>query len=549
MNQIENRLKETIKKNVELCFDHSMSLDEIVIEIPKDNSFGDYATNVAMRLAKPLRSNPKNIAETLAEKLREESEFIRTVEVAGPGFINFRLKTESLSEVIHRILNEKDGYGQTDSGKGQKINVEYVSANPTGDLHPGHARGAATGDSVSRILKKAGYDVTREYYVNDAGNQINNMGRSLQARYYQLFGKDVAVPEDGYHGKDLIDIAEKIKEEYNDQYLTEDLSESFRFFRQYGLQAELNKLKSDLALFRVEYDVWTSEQSIYDRGMVDKAIERLKEMNMTYEADGAVWLKTTQYGDDKDRVIIKSDGSKTYLMPDIAYHLDKYDRGFEHLVNFFGADHHGYINRLKAAVAALGYNRDALDIRIIQMARMIKDSEEFKMSKRTGKAIALRDLVEEAGVDAIRYYFASRAADTHMDLDLDMAKKQTNENPVYYAQYAHARVCSILRGHEEEIENRENYDLLTNSKEVDLMKYLNEFPMMIADAASALQPHRVCNYIQKLATLFHSFYVECKVLDEANPEMTKQRLALVAAVRITLKNALELIGVSAPERM
>lgn len=548
MSQIENKLKELIIKSVKDIYDYDLTENDVVIEIPKDNSFGDYSTNTAMRLAKPLHNNPKAIAEELAKDLEKNEDFIRSAEVAGPGFLNFRLQSASLSKVIFKALTEKDDYGCSDYGKGVKINVEYVSANPTGDLHPGHARGAATGDSITRLLKKAGYDVTREYYINDAGNQITNMARSLQARYYQAFGKDVQVPEDGYNGSDLIEIANRIKEESGDKYLTENLDDSLLFFRQYGLKAELDKIKDDLKLFNVEFDVWTSEQSIYDRGMVEQALNKLDELGMTYKEDGATWLKTTIYGDDKDRVLIKSDGSKTYLTPDIAYHLDKYQRGYERLVDLFGADHHGYINRLKAAIQSLGYPADALEINIVQMARMIKDGEEFKMSKRTGKAIALRDLIEEAGVDAVRYYFANRAADTHMDLDLDMAKKQSNENPVYYAQYAHARVCSILRD-QKDIEIKEKYNLLTNPKEIDLMKHLNEFTGMIEDAASSYQPHKVCNYIQKLASLFHSFYAECKVLDDSNPELTKERLALVSAVKITLKNALDLIGVSAPERM
>lgn len=549
MNQIELNLKTVIIKAVKSCFDVDVEMDQVVIEIPRDTSFGDYATNAAMRLAKPLKKRPVDIANELKEELLKESDFIRTCEVAGPGFLNFRLHTASLSKVISTVLQMQDRYGESNSGNHLKINVEYVSANPTGDLHPGHARGAAIGDSCTRLLKKAGYDVTREYYINDAGNQINNMAKSLQARYYQEFNKDVAVPEDGYNGVDLIDIAKAMKEEFGDTYLLEDLNESLPAFRSYGLKAELDKLKRDLEAFRCEFDVWTSEQSIYDRGMVEKAINRLTEMGMTYEKDGALWLKTTEYGDDKDRVIVKSNGLNTYLMPDIAYHLDKYDRGYEKLVDLFGADHHGYIVRLHAAIQALGYPSDALEIKIIQMARMIKDGEEFKLSKRTGKAVSLRDLMEEAGVDAVRYYFASRAADTHMDFDLDAAVKKSNDNPVYYAQYAHARVCSILRGKEDLVEVKDSYDLLTHPKETDLLKHINEFSEMVADAAKEMAPNKVCNYIQKLASLFHTFYNECKVLDESNPDLSKERLALVSAVKITLKNALELIGVSAPERM
>ncbi len=548
MNQVENKLKKLIIKAVNDIYSVELSLSDIVIEIPKDKSHGDYATNVAMRLAKPLKSNPVKIANSLKDELVKDTDFFRSIAIAGPGFINFTLNNELISSILHTILEQIDDYGRTTSGQGLKVNLEYVSANPTGDLHPGHARGAAMGDSVARIMRFAGYDVTREYYVNDAGNQIDNMARSLQARYLQRCGASAEIPEDGYNGPDLIMIADKLYQEVNDKYLSMPKEESLPFFRSFGLKEELTKLKEDLILFNVEFDVWTSEQSIYDRGLVEKAVKRLDELNMTYEFEDAVWLKTTLFGDDKDRVIVRSNGLYTYLTPDIAYHIDKFERGFDRLVNFLGADHHGYINRLKAAVQALGHDKDQLEIDIIQMARMIKDGKEFKMSKRTGKAVALKDLIEEAGVDAVRYYFASRAADTHMDLDLDMAVKQSNENPVYYAQYAHARVCSILRSGEE-YELASNFERLSDPKEIDLLKFINEFPKVVSDAALSRQPHKVCNYIQKLAALFHSFYGECKVLDPEDVDLTKQRLALVSAVKITLKNALGLIGVSAPERM
>jgi arginyl-tRNA synthetase len=397
-------------------------------------------------------------------------------------------------------------------------------------------------------MKFAGYDVTREFYVNDAGNQINNMALSLQARYYQTCGVDLPLPQDGYFGKDLIDIAEKLKLEIGDVKSTENPTDNVLFFKEYGLVAELQKLKDDLKLFRVEFDVYTSEKSIYDRGLVEKALQKLTDNGMTYVSEDAVWLKTTQFGDDKDRVLVRGNGLYTYLLPDIAYHLNKKDRGFKKLVDFLGADHHGYIMRLKAAIQALGYPAADLDVDIIQMARMIKDGEEFKMSKRTGKAVALKDLIETAGVDAIRYFFVSRAADTHMDLDLDMATKQSNENPVYYAQYAHARLCSILR-QQEKIVPANHFELIIHEKEVELLKQLNEFPSVVADSAITRQPHKLCNYIQRLAQLFHSFYNECYVLDMENPKLSSQRLALVRAVQITLHNALNLIGVEPVERM
>ena len=548
MNQIETNLKTCIINAVKQAFDLDWESGDVVIEIPKEKIHGDYSTNAAMRLTKQLRQNPRMIAQQLIDHLDLKQGSVAKCEVAGPGFINFFMESASLASVIGVVLQENENYGRSDAGQGLKVDVEYVSANPTGDLHPGHARGAAMGDSVTRLMKFAGYDVTREYYVNDAGNQIRNMALSLQARYLQACGVEAEVPEDGYHGPDLIKIAQDLKQEYGEDLAHKDKAETYSFFRQQGLQAELAKLKADLAAFGVEFDVWTSEQSIYDRGMVDKALNTLKAQGMTYESEGALWLRTTDFGDDKDRVLVKSDGSYTYLTPDIAYHVDKFDRGYDKLIDFFGADHHGYIARLKAALQSLGKNKDDLEVDIIQMARMVKDGEEFKMSKRTGKAVALKDLVEEAGVDAVRYFFVSSAADTHMDFDIDMAKKQTNENPVYYAQYAHARMCSILRSGAD-IPLADHYELITHEKELDLLKHINEFASTVADAAKTRQPHKMCNYITRLAQLFHTFYADCKVLDRTNLELSAQRLALVKASEMTLRNALTLIGVSAPEKM
>jgi len=548
VNQIETNLKTCIINAVKQAFDLDWESGDVVIEIPKEKIHGDYSTNAAMRLTKQLRQNPRMIAQQLIDHLDLKQGSVAKCEIAGPGFINFFMESASLASVIGVVLQENENYGRSDAGQGLKVDVEYVSANPTGDLHPGHARGAAMGDSVTRLMKFAGYDVTREYYVNDAGNQIRNMALSLQARYLQACGVEAEVPEDGYHGPDLIKIAQDLKQEYGEDLAHKDKAETYSFFRQQGLQAELAKLKADLAAFGVEFDVWTSEQSIYDRGMVDKALNTLKAQGMTYESEGALWLRTTDFGDDKDRVLVKSDGSYTYLTPDIAYHVDKFDRGYDKLIDFFGADHHGYIARLKAAVQSLGKNKDDLEVDIIQMARMVKDGEEFKMSKRTGKAVALKDLVEEAGVDAVRYFFVSRAADTHMDFDIDMAKKQTNENPVYYAQYAHARMCSILRSGAD-IPLADHYELITHEKELDLLKHINEFASTVADAAKTRQPHKMCNYITRLAQLFHTFYADCKVLDRTNLELSAQRLALVKASEMTLRNALTLIGVSAPEKM
>lgn len=546
-NAIEIKLKQALIDAVAKAFEYRIEADFVVIEIPKDTSFGDYASNVAMRLAKPLKSNPKHIAEKIIEHLDYDQASVQEAQVAGPGFINVFIKQEALASSILKILELKEDYGRVLIGGSKKVNLEYVSANPTGDLHPGHARGAAIGDSVARIMDFAGFDVTREYYVNDAGNQINNMAKSLQARYYQSFNLKMEVPEDGYFGQDLIDIAQQLKDEFNDALIIDNPDDNLEVFKTYGLKAELEKIKEDLKTFNVEFDVYSSEQNIRDRGLVEKVLKRLEELNMIYESESAMWLKTTSFNDDKDRVLVKSDGTYTYLLPDIAYHLDKINRGYHWMIDFLGADHHGYITRLTAAVEALQVNAH-LEIDIIQMARMIKDGEEFKLSKRSGKAVALKDLIEIAGKDAIRYYFVSKAADTHMDLDLDMATKQSNENPVYYAQYAHARVCSILsiKG---DLDIADSLDLITHPKEIELMKHLNEFPSVVSDSALTRQPHKIANYIQRVAQLFHSFYNECYVLDKEKPELSSQRLTLVLAVKITLANALNLIGVFAPKKM
>lgn len=509
MNEIESKLKECIKAAVLQAFEIELNYDQIVIEIPKDTSHGDYASNIAMQLTRQLRTNPRMIAEKLIEAMDKEAADIETVSIAGPGFINFVIKNTSLASVITTILSQGDAYGENNTGKQESIMVEYVSANPTGDLHLGHARGAAWGDSLTRCMKASGYNVCREYYVNDAGNQINNLAYSLVARYQQCFGIDAQLPEDGYHGKDVANIAKMMAEREGDKWLNADEEERYLYFRKEGVRYELEKLQRDLDLFRVHFDVWSSEQELYDTGKVENALQRLIDEGLTYEQDGAIWFKSSEYGDDKDRVLRKSDGSNTYFLPDIAYHIGKYERGYTKLVNLLGADHHGYIPRMKAAMQALGKDKGALEVDIIQMVRLVEDGVEVKMSKRTGNAVTIRELCEEVGVDAVRYNFVQRALDTHLDFDLGLARKQSNENPVYYAQYAHARICSILR-QAPEVATPETFDLLTHEKEVNLLKYLNEFPGVVGDVAFQRAPHKLCNYIQKCAQNFHSFYGSCK---------------------------------------
>ena len=547
MNQIESGLKSAMCKAVSQAFDLEYSEEQVVIEIPKDKSHGDYACNTAMQLTRQLRRNPREIAQKLMECFDLEAAGVASFEIAGPGFINFTMRSDSLTNVVKKILEQQDAYGTNDSGAGCRVNLEYVSANPTGNLHLGHARGAAWGDSVARLMKASGYDVTREYYVNDAGNQIINLGLSLQARYREYLGMPFELPQDGYHGDDVKEIAIELAKQYQDHYAQQN-DENLKFFKKKGIEFELAKIRKDLDYYRVGFDVWSSEQAIRDAGKVEEALHVLAEQGLTYEQDGALWFATTRFGDDKDRVLRKTDGSYTYLVPDIAYHKDKMDRGYDQLVDFFGADHHGYVPRLKASIAALGNDPDKLSVDIIQMVRLVENGQEVKMSKRLGNAVTIRELCDEVGVDAARYFFVQRALDTHLDFDLGLARSQSNDNPVYYAQYAHARMCSILR-QADDVMPAESFERLTNEKEIDLMKYINEFTNVVSDAAKLRAPHKVCNYIQKLAQKFHSFYNACKVLDKNDMELSAQRLALVKAAKITLRNALNLIGVEALEKM
>lgn len=553
VDQVKERLKAEIKDAVlKAGLATEDQIPEAVLELPKDKAHGDYATNMAMQLARVAKKAPRMIADDIVANFDKSKASIEKIEIAGPGFINFYMNNSYLTDLIPTILTAGEKYGETNVGNNLKVQIEFVSANPTGDLHLGHARGAAVGDSLSNILDKAGYDVSREYYINDAGNQINNLAKSVEARYLQALGKDAEMPEDGYHGQDIIGIGKRLAEEFGDKYVDMDEKERFDFFREYGLKYEMEKLQKDLEEYRVRFDVWYSETSLYHNGKIDRALEALRKADHIYEEDGATWFRSTAFGDDKDRVLIKNDGSYTYLTPDIAYHQDKLERGFEKLINVWGADHHGYIPRMKAAIQALGYKEDTLEVEIIQLVHLFKDGEKMKMSKRTGKAVTMRELTEEVGLDAVRYFFAMRSSDTHLDFDLDLAVSQSNENPVYYAQYAHARICSMLRsGDEMNIALDGNYELsyINSEKEVDLLKKLGEFPAAVTEAAEKRIPHRITNYINELAAALHSFYNAEKVLDQDNLEKTKARLALMKAVQITLQNSLKLIGVSAPEKM
>ncbi|WP_276903466.1 arginine--tRNA ligase [Faecalibaculum rodentium] len=546
MESADTKLRNAVSEALKQAFDLDKPADEIVIETPRSREHGDFAANTAMQLARVLRRNPRQIAEALAQAVDREKYGIQSVEVAGPGFLNFTMAQDSFAAAVGQILRKKSDYGNG-APNGIRVNLEYVSANPTGSLHLGHARGAAWGDSVSRIMKKAGYDVTREYYVNDAGNQIANLARSLQARYRQALGLEAEIGEDGYLGEDIRLKGKELADAYGDVYI-EETPENLDFFRREGISFELDKIRRDLNDYRVGFDVWSSEQTIRDAGLVDNVLARLKETDQSYEQDGATWFASTRYGDDKDRVLRKQDGSLTYLVPDLAYHDTKYGREYDEIIDFFGADHHGYVTRLKAGMQALGNDPEKLHVDIIQMVRLVNDGEEMKMSKRLGNATTIRELCERVGVDAARYFFVQRALDSHLDFDMELAARKSNENPVYYAQYAHARMCSIAKG-ARGLEPAEDVTGLEHEKELALMKVLTEFPKVVQDAARTRQVHKIVHYIQNLASHFHSFYNACKVIDPDAPELSAKRLALVNAARIVLAEALTLIGVNAPETM
>ena len=547
MDLVSNKIVTIIKSALKNVYNLENIDSLVMVEIPKLKDHGDFSSNIALRLAKVLKNSPINIANSLKAEL-ENNDFIEKVEVVVPGFLNFFVKKDSLSEIINKIIDQGKDYGRNNFGKNEKVMVEYVSANPTGDLHLGHARGAAYGDSLTRVLKFSGYDCLREYYVNDAGNQIEVLGESLYQRYLEALGYEFDIEKIGYQGKDVKNIASKIAKDIKEKYVHDDSEERKLYFKKVGRELELSKIKKDLDLYRVYFDHYQSELDLYKDGKVKNTLEALKNSGFTYDLDGALWLRTTDFGDDKDRVLIKSDGSYTYLLPDIAYHKDKFDRGYDHLINLFGADHHGYIIRLKAGLKILGYNSDNLDIQIVQMVRLMENGIELKMSKRTGNAITIRELCEDVGVDVARYFFISKPIVSHLDFDLDLARKHSSENPVYYIQYAYARCASILR-RVKEVKKLETYSLLTNDKEVSILKELASFEQILVDICKYKEVNILCNYAYRLASLFHSYYNECKVIDETNSELTTERLALVKAIKITLENALNLLGIEVKEDM
>ncbi|MDD6258112.1 MAG: arginine--tRNA ligase [Erysipelotrichaceae bacterium] len=552
MSDISEKIKAAVRASVKETFDLDADEKMVMAERPRDPKMGDYSTNIAMRLARALHKKPADIAREMLPALQKNLKEASSITVAGPGFINFVISEAALSDCINEVLDAGEKYGTNNTGKGEKVLVEFVSANPTGDLHCGHARGAAWGDALCRILSASGYDVTREYYVNDAGNQITMLAESMYSRYCELFGVEYPLPEEGYHAQDIVDVARKIKDKDGDKWLHKDSSVWMEYFKDEGIEMKLDAIRKDLDLFRVHFDSWMHERFFYENNArrIHDVIDTLTEKGLTYEKDGAVWFKSTRFGDDKDRVLQKSSGLLTYLTPDIANHVYKFERGYDTLINLWGADHHSYVKRMRCALEALGYNPDKMIVDLIQMVRMVSNGEEVKMSKRTGNAITIRELCEDVGVDAARWFFVSKELNTQMDFDMDLAKQKTNDNPVYYVQYAYTRMFNILHkeGTPEAVE-KDQYDLLTDPKETELLKQISEFPDKVSDAAKQRAVNRICQYCYDLAKEFHSYYNSCRVWDPEKPELSAQRLCLVNACMITMQNALNLIGVSAPEKM
>ena len=524
------------------------------LERPRQEGHGDWATNIAMQLSKPFGVKPRDLAEDIIAKLPKDS-VIDRAEVAGPGFMNFTLSANWVTETVKNAIEKGDGYGRSNIGGGRRIQVEFVSANPTGPLHMGHGRGAAVGDITASLLDFAGYNVEREYYINDAGLQMELLGKSVQARYFEALGRaeEAPMPEDGYHGDYMSDIAKSYVEKYGDSLAQKPLEETLPFFSEETGRLVLELIKKDLEDFGVKFDVWFSEKSLYDDNLVEPAMQALKERDYAYEDEGALWFRSTMFGDDKDRVLIRSNGMPTYFTSDVAYLKNKYDRGFEKNIYVWGADHHGYVPRLKSVNKAFGFPDDGIDVLLIQMVNLLRDGKPVQMSKRAGTIVTLREIMDEVGRDAARFFFVIRRCDSTVDFDLELAKKASSENPVFYIQYAHARICSIRRELAERgipMPTMEDFDvsLLTDPTEINLAKAVSRFPEEIMKAAEETAPHRLVYYATELAEAFHAFYNAQRVLG-VEENVMKSRILLMEAARVTLKNALGILGVSAPEKM
>ena len=525
------------------------SFPEIVVEKPKDEKMGDFSTNIAMTLARSERKSPKVIAESVARYLKVGE--LSQAEVAGPGFINIKMSPEFFLERLRNAVKQGQDFGKSDSGQGIKILIEFVSANPTGPLHVGHGRGAAVGDALARILKKAGYDLSTEYYVNDVGNQMNFLGRSTWLRYRELMGETIEFPEDHYQGDYIKDIAREIIDQNGDEFLNKSEAACIPFFRKSAKDHILKGIEKDLSEFRVSFDNWFSEESLYENKSVEKAVDWLRAQGHIYEKDGAVWLKSSAFNDDKDRVIVKQTGERTYFCSDIAYHQNKINRGFKKIINLMGADHHGYVPRMEAVLEAMGYDKKIFKILLVQFVSLLRAGEKVSMSTRSGEFETLADVVSEVGVDAARYFFLMRSSDTHLDFDLELAKKETPDNPVFYIQYAHARICSIFRAAEEKSvmwDRSVDLSLLCEEEELAIIQTILAFPEIVEKSARALEVHRISHYLLDLVSRFHGYYSRHRVISD-DKRLTQARLFLLDALRITIRNGFELMGISSPEKM
>ncbi len=551
--QTKEKIAAAVKSAVEAAMNDgalkfSDTLPDVALEVPPKKEFGDFATNFAMQTAKIFRTSPKKIAEEI--KARISSDIIERIEIAGAGFMNFYLRGDVIYRELKKIFDAGKNFGHLPNKGNVTIQVEYVSANPTGLLHVGHGRGAAAGSAIVNIMRAAGYNVESEYYINDAGNQMDKLTKSVNARYLELLGEKIDFPEDGYQGVDIIDTTKRIIARHGDKFITLPEDERLKILGELAYVDKMLELKDDLENFGVEFDVWFSERTLHP-DKINAAIEILKSNGGIYEKDGALWLASSQFGDDKDRVVVRENGEPTYLAADIAYHKNKFDRGFGELINLWGADHHGYVARVKAAMKMLGYNPEKLKIIFLQMVSLFRGGEAVKMSKRAGTAIPLRELMAEVGTDAARYFFLMRSTDSQLDFDLDLAKSQSADNPVYYVQYAHARICSIFRQTSEAgltIDDEPKFSLMNSTAEVDLINKIFEYPDEIAKAAEEYAPQRIARYVYDLASTFSAFYRDCRILG-VEKDLAIARLALLKVTRHTIEHALNLLGVSAPERM
>jgi len=524
----------------------------ITVSIPQNRQFGDFATNIAMVMASMAKRSPREVAATIKTALSIHNDFFDRIDIAGPGFINFFIQPAVWVDILKDVHEMKGSYGNSTHGRGKKVQVEFVSANPTGPLHVGHGRGAAVGDTLARILSSTGFEVEKEYYINDVGNQMNTLGRSVLFHYRQILGVDGNFPEDGYKGEYIKDIAQDLNADLGNALLGEDEIAAVQKCREYASKKILQGIKDDLELFNIRFDRWFSEANLYKDNRVNDTLEYMEKKGLIYEEDGALWFRTSRFGDEKDRVLKKQDGSFTYFAPDIAYHKNKLDRGFEQIIDIWGADHHGYVPRMKAAIEALGAGKDSFEALLIQLVSLVRNHKPVQMSTRAGEFVTLKEIIDEVGTDVGRYFFLMRKCDSQLVFDLDLAKKKSDENPVYYIQYAHARICSIIRNASEQDAHVDIHTsdtgILSEGEDLELIKMVAAYPDVLISSADNLEPHRIAFYLLDLASSFHKFYNKNRVITE-DKALTSARLVLIDAVRQVIANGLDLMGIKAPESM